>query len=108
VSRKAARLEQRARESARAPRPTLTPSPTRRGYRAISISLYLEQLSFVDRLTVQLEAAGHPKANRSAVLQEAVEQLRALVEARGLEDSADLAGFFRDEAIARRGRPLRR
>jgi hypothetical protein len=43
---------------------------------------------------VQLEAAGHPKANRSAVLQEAVEQLRALVEARGLEDSADLAGVF--------------
>jgi hypothetical protein len=101
--RRAARLEQRARESARAPRPSLA-APTRRGYRAISISLYLDQLTFVDALTVKLAAAGYPKANRSFVVQEAVEQLRALVDTRGLDDPADLAAFVRDEAIARRRR----
>jgi hypothetical protein len=107
MSRRADRLEQRARETARTPRPERL-APGRRGYRAISISLYLDQLAFVDALTVRLEAAGYPKANRSLVVQEAIEQLRLLLETRGLEDADDVATFLRDEAAARRRRPLRK
>lgn len=101
---RAARLARRARETARSPRPERLAAPRKPGYRAISISLYLDQLSFVDALTVQLAAAGYPKANRSLVIQEAVEQLRELFATRGLEDAADIAAFVRDEAIARRRR----
>jgi len=104
-AKRTARTEQRARETARSHRQAPLVAPGRRGYSAITISLYTDELLFVERLVLQLEAAGDPKASRSRVLQEAVAQLRAVLEARGLEDGADLLQFFRDEAVARRQRP---
>jgi hypothetical protein len=102
MSGRAARLAQRAQETARAPRPARLAAPKKPGYRPISISLYTDQLHWTDAVAQQLAAAGYPKANRSLVIQEAILQLQARMRALGLDRAEDVAEFFRQEYITRR------
>ncbi|MCB9507551.1 MAG: hypothetical protein H6700_07100 [Myxococcales bacterium] len=42
-------------------------------YKIISISLYNEDIDKIDELVAALKAAGHPKANRSALIRYAID-----------------------------------
>jgi len=52
-------------------RQAVAPPPTH--YKVLSISLYTEDIQRLDDLVAQLKAAGHPKANRSALIRFALD-----------------------------------
>ena len=53
-----------------------TKSRAEKGYRIVSVSLYADQARFVEEVTETLVGAGFAKANRSFVIQTAIECLR--------------------------------
>jgi hypothetical protein len=101
-SSRSARLEQRARATARRPTPSRLAAPQRRGYRVVAISLYSDEATWLDAATSLLQAGGFPKANRSLVVREAVLQLKAQLEDRQVTTREQLTDFFRTQYLRRR------
>jgi len=63
-------------ESQVRPRPAAkTPAPKPEHYRVICISMYTEDLSRLDAMVEKLKARGLTKANRSALIRYALEQV---------------------------------
>src|SRR6266850_4638315 len=57
-----------------------------KSYRVVAISLYSDQAESVDRATQDLVEAGYPRANRSLVIQAAIERLRQDLDGRTREE----------------------
>jgi hypothetical protein len=51
-----------------------------KGYRVVTVCLYVPEAEWLDDLTVSLQQAGHPKASRSLVVREAVLELQKALE----------------------------
>ena len=76
MASKAERLKRRAVETVRTAKPgRLGEAPRKRGYKVVAVSLYTDQAETVDRTTRELQRAGFAKANRSLVIQQAIERL---------------------------------
>ena len=83
MTRKAERLKRRAVETVRTARPSRTAEadPLRkRGYKVVAVSLYSDQAESVEQALRSLTEAGYPKANRSLVVQRAVQLLAEEIE----------------------------
>jgi hypothetical protein len=65
-----------------------TPQPSpEKSYRVISVSLYADQAELVDHATDTLLSAGFAKANRSLVIQTAIQRLREDLEGKSPEET---------------------
>jgi hypothetical protein len=64
-----------APEPAGAPRAPRTPAPKPAHYKVICISIYTKDLGRLDALVDELKARGVTKANRSALIRAALDQL---------------------------------
>jgi hypothetical protein len=62
-----------------------------RGYKVVTISLYSDQAELVDRTARDLLQAGYVKANRSFVIQTAIQCLRENLESKS---SAEILKYF--------------
>ena len=78
-TKKAEKLAEASRERARSrARGRFRESvATPKGYKAAGFSLYSRHLNFVDQVTHALKTHGMPKANKSFVVQQALERLEA-------------------------------
>lgn len=99
--RKAARITKRLTIQAGRSRVGGTSPPegaAQRNYKVISISLYSDQAELVDRATLELLHAGYPKANRSLVIQAAVQRLWEEIEGKS---PADILKYFLERHVRR-------
>ena len=76
-----------------APRPR-----TGQTYRVVSVSLYSDQADVVDRATETLLNAGYAKANRSLVVQTAIQRLQEDLAGKSV---ADTLAYFLDRQMRR-------
>lgn len=93
-TKKSQQLAEAARERARGRargrfRESVTAS---KGYKAAGFSLYSRHLNFVDQVTHTLKTHGMPKANKSLVVQQAVERLEE--DLRGMDTPEEYVRYF--------------
>jgi hypothetical protein len=69
-----------------------------KSYRVVSVSLYVDQADLVDRATETLLRAGFAKANRSLVVQTAIQRLRQDLEGKSPEE---MVAYFLDSQVRR-------
>ncbi len=95
---KKSRLMERAAATVRKPRPDrlLETGAHKKGYRVVAVSLYTPEAEWVDHLTRVLQHAGHPKANRSLVIREAISRLQEDLQEKSPEET--LQDFIEHQA----------
>jgi hypothetical protein len=94
MASKTERLKRRAVETVRTAKPgRLAEAPRKRGYKVIGVSLYTDQAETVDRTMRELQRAGFAKANRSLVVQQAIDHLGQELAGKSPEE---LLRFFAD------------
>jgi hypothetical protein len=77
MANKKADLIKKVQESARKPEPDrFRDSKLAKGYRIVSASLYTPEADWIENITKALKSIGHPKANRSLVVREAILRLQ--------------------------------
>jgi len=84
--------------SLQAPNKGQPPAELKRSYRVISISLYSDQASAVDETVGTLLSAGFIKANRSLVIQTAIQHLRNQLQGK---NPAEVVGYFLQHQVRR-------
>jgi len=91
------RLLESAKAGIRTPRPErLEKDKKPAGYRAIGLSLYLPELTWLDRVTEIVRKGGFARANRSFVVQRLIRD--NLKELEGKSDQ-EIARFFKDRVF---------
>jgi hypothetical protein len=100
MASKAGRLAKSAVAGVRPPKPQelRASTPRKPSHHVVAISLYGPQLDAVDRIQRALHAAGDRKANRSSVIQEAVDRLAEAL--RDMSD-AEVLRDFTDQRVRR-------
>jgi len=88
-SRSQSRARGRFKESVTAPK----------GYKASGFSLYTRHLNFVDQITHALKTHGMPKANKSLVVQQALERLEE--DLRGMGTAEEYVRYFLEKQAKR-------
>src|SRR5712691_1443172 len=73
-------------------------APPAKSYKVVSISLYSDQAELVDRATGELLQAGYAKANRSLVVQTAIQRLREDLEGKSAKD---ILRYFVEQQVRR-------
>lgn len=103
-TRKATKLAEAARERGRArARGRFRESvETPKGYKAAGFSLYSRHLNFVDEVTHALKTHGMPKANKSLVVQQALERLEE--DLRGMQSPEGYVQYFLERQAKRTAR----
>ena len=78
--------------------------PPARTWKAAGVSLYADEMEWLDALNISLHQAAGPKANRSYIIQHAVRQLAELLDEK---TPAEIAAWFRDRDVThlRNGKP---
>ncbi len=71
---------------------------TAKGYKVVSVSLYSDQAEIVDRAAEELALAGYSKANRSLVVQTAIQRLREELEGKSRQD---VLRYFLEQQVKR-------
>jgi hypothetical protein len=71
---------------------------TGKTYRVVSVSLYSDQATLVDETVEALLSAGLVKANRSLVIQTAIQRLRQELEGK---KPAEIVGYFLQHQVRR-------
>ena len=69
-----------------------------KGYKVVSISLYSDQAELLDRATDELLQGGYAKANRSLVVQTAIQRLREDLEGKRAEE---IVQYFVEQQVKR-------
>jgi hypothetical protein len=99
---KRSRLVARATETARRPEPgRLAADGDRGGYRIVSISLYGDELAWLDLVEQALAGEGLRKASRSGIIQEAIRQLQETLQSENATSAEAIVEFFRRNALRR-------
>lgn len=89
MANKRSQLLDRGAETRRQPQPKRMrmldgdPQAKRKGYKVVTISLYMPEAIWLDELSSQLQRAGIAKANRSLVVREAIAALQYELEGKG-------------------------
>lgn len=80
MASKKQKLIQRAQETVRHPRPRKVLEPEKKGYRVVAVSLYTPEATWIDATVAKIKEGGHPKANRSLVVREAILRLQEVIQ----------------------------
>lgn len=73
-------------------------APTVKGYKVVSVSLYSDQAEVVDRAAEELALAGYSKANRSLIVQTAIQRLSEELDGKSRED---VLRYFLEQQVKR-------
>ena len=94
------RLVARATATRRLPQPQrlAEPTPPKKRYQVVAVSLYTPEAEWVNRATQILRRAGNPKANRSLVVREAILRLQDDLADKSPEE---VLRYFTDRAARR-------
>ena len=90
MASKAERLKRRSLETVRTAKPgrlAAAEGRSKRGYKVVAVSLYTDQADSIEQTAKNLEKAGYPKANRSLVVQTAIERLARELEGKNPEET---------------------